>query len=143
MSAIKKILVAEEGKIFYVRDLSKDYHCQFGFIKKEDLKKKDGSTVTTNTVKKLQILSPSFIDKYSRIKRLPQIIPLKDIGSIVATTGVNKNSKVVDAGTGSGALSFFLANIVKEVTSYEIRKDFIKIAEENIEQLQLKNVKNS
>jgi len=140
MNEIKKVIIAADGKTFHVRDLDKDYHCQFGFIKKEDLKKKEG-TVVTNTGKKLQLLPASFIDKYSKLRRLPQIIPLKDIGNIVTTTGVNHSSKVVDAGTGSGALACFLANIVKEVTSYELREDFIAAAEENVKLLQLKNIK--
>jgi len=66
---------------------------------------------------------------------------LKDIGLIVAETGVNPTSKVVDAGSGSGALCCFLANIVKEVTTYEIRKDFIEIVKKNIKFLNLKNIK--
>jgi len=141
MTKIKKILITKEGKTFYIKDTSKDYHCQFGLVKKTDLKKKDGSAIKTNTKKELIIFTPSFIDSYKKIKRAPQIIMRKDIGIIIAETGINKNSKVVDAGTGSGALALFLANICKEVTTYEIRKDFIKIAEKNKEFLNLKNLK--
>jgi tRNA (adenine57-N1/adenine58-N1)-methyltransferase catalytic subunit len=137
---IKKLLLDGEGRIFYVKDDSKDYHCQFGFVKAEDLKKKDGSEVLTSIGKKLVVLSPSFIDKYAKIKRMPQIIPLKDVGAIVALTGIGNKSKVVDAGTGSGATTCFIANIAKHVTSYEIRPDFIKVAEENVINLGLKNV---
>jgi tRNA (adenine57-N1/adenine58-N1)-methyltransferase catalytic subunit len=136
---IKKLLLDGE-KVFYVKDDSKDYHCQFGFVKADDLQKKDGSEVLTSTGKKLVLLSPSFIDKYAKIRRMPQIIPLKDMGSIIALTGIGSKSKVVDAGTGSGAAACFLANIVKEVTSYEIREDFIKVAEENVAYLGLNNV---
>lgn len=138
---IKKILTTKEGKTFYIKDISKDFHCQFGLIKAKDLKKKDGSIIRTNTGKELIIFTPSFIDNYKKIKRAPQIMTRKDIGLIIAETGINKNSKVVDAGTGSGALACFLANICKEVTTYEIRKDFLKIAEKNKEFLNLKNLK--
>ncbi len=138
---IKKILTTKEGKTFYVKDLNQDFHCQFGLIKSKDLKKKDGSIIRTNTGKELIIFTPSFIDNYKKIKRAPQIITRKDAAMIIAETGINKNSKVVDAGTGSGALALFLANICKEVTTYEIRKDFIKIAEKNKELLNLKNLK--
>jgi tRNA (adenine57-N1/adenine58-N1)-methyltransferase len=141
MNQIKKILIAREGKTFYLRDISKDFHCQFGLIKAKDLKKKDGSIVKTNTKKELIIFTPSFIDSYKRIKRAAQIITRKDIAAIVAETGVNKNSKVVDGGAGSGALACFLANICKYVTTYEIREDFIKIVKKNKEFLNLKNLK--
>ncbi len=138
---IQKILITKEGKEFYIRDTSKDFHCQFGLVKAKDLTKKDGSIIKTNTNKELTIFSPSFIDTYKKIKRAPQIITRKDIGIIIAETGINKNSKVVDAGAGSGALACFLANICKEVTTYEIREDFIKIVEKNKELLGLKNLK--
>src|SRR3989338_5458767 len=137
----RKILISAEGKSFYLKDISKDFHCQFGLISSKDLKKKDGSIIKTNTGKELKIFTATFIDSYKRIKRGAQIITRKDIGLIVAETGINKHSKVVDAGAGSGALSCFLANLCKEVTTYEIREDFIKLVEKNKEFLNLKNLK--
>ena len=53
----------------------------------------------------------------------------------------SKEAAIVDAGSGSGALACFLANFVKEVITYEIRGDFIKIVKDNINFLNLKNVK--
>lgn len=141
MQKIKKVLITKQGNKFYARDLSSDLHTQYGFIKKSDLKKKDGSSLKTNTKKELTIFSPSFIDLYRKIKRGAQIIPLKDIGLIIAETGINKDSKIIDAGSGSGALACFLAHLCKEVVTYDIRKDFIKIVEKNIEFLDLKNIK--
>lgn len=139
---IKKILIAEKGKKFYLRELDQDFHTQFGFVKKEDIKKsKDGEILTTNMKKELSIFSPSFIDGYEKIKRLAQIVPLKDIGAIIAYTGVNKKSKIADAGSGSGALACFLANLVKEVTTYDIREDHLAVVKKNIEFLGLKNIK--
>jgi len=140
MQPIKKIAISKDGKKYYIRDISKDYHTNEGFIKKEFLSK-NNSIVKTNTGIEIYILDPSFIDLYRKIKRLPQIIPLKDIGAIIANTGINKNSLVVDGGTGSGALAIFLSNIVKQVISYEIRDDFIKVADENIKLLKIKNLK--
>lgn len=134
-----KVLISKNDK-FLVKDTSKDYHTKHGFFKKEDLKK-IGKAIKTNTGKEFSIFNPYSIDLYKKIKRDAQIIPLKDIGLIVAETGINNKSKVVDAGAGSGALCCFLANIAKEVTTYEIREDFIEIVKKNIEFLKLKNVK--
>ncbi len=128
-------------KTYYVNDISKDYHCSDGVIKKSDLKRKDGSRILSNIKKEFILISPSFVDDYMRIKRGAQIVSLKDIGIIIAFTGVNKNSKVVDAGAGSGALACFLANICKEVVTYEIRDDFYKLVKDNIRFLGLKNIK--
>ncbi len=68
---------------------------------------------------------------YRRLKRGPQVILPKDIGIIMAYTGVGKRSVCVDAGTGSGWLAVSLARACKHVTSYDIRDDFLKIAEKN------------
>ncbi len=141
MEPIKKILIDDEGKRFYVRSVSEDFHTQFGFIGKGALAKSAaGDALKTNTGKVLFVFEPSFIDSYNRIKRAPQIIPRKDVAAIVAETGIGKASLVVDAGTGSGALALFLANIAKKVFTYEIREDFAKVAAENVKFLQMKNV---
>ncbi len=68
---------------------------------------------------------------YRNLKRGPQIILPKDIGIIISHSNINKDSVCVDAGTGSGWLAVSLARICKEVYSYEIRQDFIRIAERN------------
>lgn len=141
MEPVKKILIADDGRKFYVRNVNGDFHTQFGFVAKAALAKAAaGDAVRTNTGKVLFVFEPSFIDSYGKIKRAPQIIPRKDVAAIIAEAGIGKGSVVVDAGTGSGALALFLANIAKKVVTYEIREDFAKIAEENIQLLQLKNV---
>ena len=142
MNAIKKVLITKQGRKFYAKNLDEDLHTQYGFIKKDDLKKaKDGDLLKSNINREFLVFNPAFIDLYKKIKRDAQIIPLKDIGLIIAETGVNKESRVVDAGSGSGALACFLAGIAKEVTTYEIREDFIEIVKSNIKFLGLKNIK--
>lgn len=86
-------------------------------------------------------MDADFIDEYKTIRRTSQIMTLKDIGYIISSTGINKNSIVVDAGTGCGANAIFLAHICKEVISYEIDNENIKAAKENIKKLNLKNIK--
>lgn len=134
-----RILIDKTSKKFFVPDITKDYHCQFGYFKKADLKKKSG-TIKSNTGKEMLIFEPSFADLYRRIKRSAQIVPLKDIGAIVAETGIGKDSVVVDSGSGSGAMACFLAHLVKRVHTFDIREDFMEIAKMNIEKLGLKNV---
>jgi tRNA (adenine57-N1/adenine58-N1)-methyltransferase len=136
----KEVTVAKP-RYYYVEDPSKDYHTAEGVIAKKDLKKKDGSVVKTNMNKEFVVFSSGFSDDYRKIKRLPQIIPIKDVGIIVAETGIDKQSRAVDAGTGSGALACFLAHIAKEVISYELKKEHVQIAKENVKRLGLKNIK--
>ena len=76
-----------------------------------------------------------------KLKRGPAIIPPKDAGLIIAYTGIGKNSRVAEIGTGSGFLTIQLAKIVKKVITYEKREEFLKIAENNFKLLKLKNIK--
>ncbi len=145
METIKKVLITKEGKKFYLKDTNSDLHTQYGVIKKEDIKKAEGvnesNLLSSNTNKEFFIFTPSFIDLYRKIKRDAQIIPLKDIGIIIAETGINKDSRVLDAGSGSGAFACFMGKIAKEVITYEIRDDFIEIVQSNIAFLGLDNIK--
>ena len=139
---IKKILMTKQGRKFYAKNTEEDLHTQYGFIVKDGLKEaKEGDLLKSNTGREFFIFNPQFIDLYRKIKRGAQIIPLKDIGLIIAETGINRESRVLDAGSGSGALACFIASVAKEVVTYEIREDFIEIVKSNVEFLKLKNIK--
>jgi len=75
-----------------------------------------------------------------KIKRGPAIMIAKDIGEILANTDINKDSKVLDAGSGCGVLTANLARFVNKVYSYDIRKDFLEIAKHNVKLFGLENV---
>ena len=107
-----------------------DLHISMGVVKEKEIK---NGIVKTNKGKKLVVFDSSFIDKLERIKRGPAIMIKKDIGQIIAYSGVNEKSKVVDAGSGCGVLASFLGRISKNVVSYERNKDFFNIAKKNIE----------
>lgn len=77
---------------------------------------------------------------YRKLRRGPQVILPKDIGIILSYSGVNKDSVCVDAGTGSGWLAVSLARVAKQVYSYDLRDDFLKIAEHNKISLGLDNL---
>ena len=77
---------------------------------------------------------------YRKLKRGPQVILPKDIGIIIAYAGIDKSSICVDAGTGSGWLAVSLARLCRHVYSYDLRVDFLKIAEYNVNYLGLDNV---
>ena len=78
--------------------------------------------------------------KLKKIKRGPAIMLQKDIGSILGGTCIDKDSVVLDAGSGCGVLTINLARFVKKVYSYDNRKEFLEIAKENVKKFNLKNV---
>ncbi|HLF55170.1 MAG TPA: methyltransferase domain-containing protein [Candidatus Nanoarchaeia archaeon] len=132
--------IVAKAKQYFITDLSKDFSSMYGTIAKEELAKPSGSTVKTSMGKEFILIDATYIDIYKRLRKLPQTIPLKDVGLIIVETGISKESITVDAGLGSGALASALAHIAKQVISYEIREDCIKTAEENIQKLNLKNI---
>ncbi|NQU98039.1 methyltransferase domain-containing protein [Candidatus Woesearchaeota archaeon] len=130
----RKVLVSKFEK--HLVDNDKDFSSQFGLIRKTDFKK-DSIKVGKE---EFFILEPSFIDYYKRLKRLAQIITLKDIGAIITSTGITKDSVVMDAGTGSAGLACFLAKVAKKVISYDINAEHQKTAKKNISELGIKNI---
>jgi tRNA (adenine57-N1/adenine58-N1)-methyltransferase len=125
-------------KHLYVTDLNRDFSTSYGIIKKSDLKKK--GTVKSSMDKEFNIFDASFIDDYKRLRRLPQIIPLKDIGFIIAKTGIGKDSTIIEGGSGSGALAIMLARHCKKVYSYEVEPKHLEVAKENAKDLGIKNI---
>jgi tRNA (adenine57-N1/adenine58-N1)-methyltransferase len=82
-----------------------------------------------------------FVDKFRFIKRGPQTSHIKDLGLLFAKIMPQRDWTVLEAGSGSGQVSCFFANYVKEIYSFEKRKEFFEIAKKNIEELNLNNVK--
>src|SRR3989338_11042927 len=122
-NSAKKILIeTNSGKKYLIKDLDEDYHTSYGIISSKDLKGKK-TDIKSSTGKAFLLLDASFPDLWEQFQRGPQIILQKDIGLIIAKTGINKNSEVVDAGGGSGSLCLSLANICRKITVYEIHPE--------------------
>jgi len=71
------------------------------------------------------IYAPSYKEFILLMKRGPQIIYPKDTGSIVVSANINSHSKVLEIGTGSGALTLYIASILgpsSEFYSLDINK---------------------
>jgi len=101
----------------------------------EILKKKFGGKIKTHLKKEFTIARPNICDILEKkIKRLPQIIMPKDVGLILAYTGISQGNYVIDIGTGSGFLAILLANYVMpgKVVTYEKDNKIVKVSKENI-----------
>lgn len=122
------LLKAEEGKI---------HHTHKGAVNFNDIIGKPyGTTVMSSTNHKFYVVKPTPMDLILKMQRATQIIYPKDIGLILLNTGIVPGSRVVEAGTGSGALTIILANYVRpggKVYSYENREEFQNIARKNLE----------
>lgn len=135
-----KVLISKKTNRRYYYNEDSDYHCKEGVILEKDLKS-DIKTVFSNLNREFNVFQANNFDLIQKMKRGPQIITNKDLGYIIARTRVNKNSKIVEAGSGSGGATTFFASIVKEVSSYDIVNDHLKITKKNVDNLKLDNVK--
>lgn len=132
---MKKVLYTKKGEKFFWE--KGDLHTSHGTIKESEIKR---GKIKTNIGTNMKVLDAEFLDKLEKVKRGPAFMVPKDIGLIIVNTNINKNSVVLDAGTGSGILSAYLARVVKRVYSYERNPEFFKLAKENFQKLGLRNI---
>ena len=95
-----------------------------------------GSAVRTTEGKLVFLIEPTIHDFIMKSERRTQIVYPKDLGFIAARTGLRNGSKVLEVGTGSGALATFMASIVKpdgHIYSFDINPEFMDIARRNLE----------
>ena len=95
-----------------------------------------GSHIYTNKDKRIFLLPPNIYDYVMKSQRTTQIVYPKDYGYIAARTGLKNGSLVLEIGTGSAALSTFLASIVMpsgHVHTFDVNEDFMSIARKNLE----------
>ena len=85
--------------------------------------------------KEVKILKPSLSTMIEGIERRAQIITPKDACHIIFYCSIGGESTVIEAGSGSGALTIALAHSVSpngRVISYDVRRDFLEVAKNNI-----------
>lgn len=137
-----RILIDEKGKKY--RADPEDLHTNWGYIKKEDIQtSQEGQTLKTHLGREFKVIKPNINDYIDLMNRRCSIILPKDLGIITAYAGLGSGQSVVEAGSGSGATALYFGNVVGstgQVTSYEIRKDFASIAQENIRGFGIENV---
>jgi tRNA (adenine57-N1/adenine58-N1)-methyltransferase len=131
------LLYLTQRKTYLIKvEAGKSFHTHKGFIKFDELIRKDyGSSIQSSLGVKFVVLKPLLRDYVMKSVRKTQITYPKDIALIVMFSGIGPGSHVVEAGTGTGALTTALAHCVKpdgRVYSYEIREEFIKAAEKNL-----------
>ena len=96
----------------------------------------EGSMIRSSLGEKLLVVRPTLAEFISKMRKGSQIIYPKDIAAILMLADIFPGAKVLEAGTGSGALTMGLLRAVGmagEVVSYERREEFLEIARKNIE----------
>lgn len=138
------MLVGRDHRHFIVR-LSPEAELQThrGVLRHADLIGQPwGARVESHLGARFHLLEPSLHDLLLGIRRNSQIIFPKDIGYILLNLSVGPGKTVLEAGTGSGALTTALAWAVGpggRVISYDRREDMQALARRNLERVGLQD----
>ena len=137
-------IVSPTNKIFLVRlQPGKELHTHRGIIKIDELIDIPwGSTIKSHIGSIFFLLEPSLNDIIKETRRNTQIMYPKDIGYILLKMNIHNGSQVIEAGTGSGALTTALAWAVGDeghVFSYEIKPQIQNLARKNLKRLGLES----
>jgi tRNA (adenine57-N1/adenine58-N1)-methyltransferase len=131
------LLLGKDGKRFIVRlTPGESLHTHRGFIKHDDmLGQPFGAQLTSHLGYPFYLLRPSIHDLIMNVKRESQIIYPKESGYVLLKMNILPGSRVIEAGTGSGAMTIALARGVMpsgRVYSYDRRQDMIDLATRNL-----------
>jgi tRNA (adenine57-N1/adenine58-N1)-methyltransferase len=112
------------------------FHSHRGIVDHDDLiGAPEGSECRTSGGARLLALRPALADFILKMRRGAQVVYPKDIGLILVYADIFPGATVIEAGTGSGALTLAVARAVGEqgrVISYELRGDHLDRAAANI-----------
>ena len=95
----------------------------------------EGVRIWTSKGHALIVVKPGMADYIRIMPRVATVVYPKDIGAIITYGDIFPGSRVLEAGTGSGALTIALARAVGErgkVFTYDIREDMTARARQNL-----------
>jgi tRNA (adenine57-N1/adenine58-N1)-methyltransferase len=117
-------------------ETDKQFHTHKGYLALSNLVGRQfGSPIKSSLGYTFYALKPTTYDLIMHSVRRTQIMYPKDIGLVVLKLSLSSGSKVLEVGTGSGAMTVAAAMAVKpegHVHTYEARPEFAEMAERNL-----------
>jgi tRNA (adenine57-N1/adenine58-N1)-methyltransferase catalytic subunit len=131
------LLVDKVGRRHRVRLRTGDRHSiHSGLIQHDDLiGRPEGVVVTTQMGARLLAVRPTFAEQVTGRRRQTQPIYPKDLGAILVGADLHPGARVLEAGTGTGALTLAALRAVGAaglVVTYEVREEFLEAAKRGI-----------
>lgn len=136
-----RVLLVGAGREFYIKAGPGNLGTDKGQIDLATIVgKNSGETILTHSGAEFTIRIPRPTDFFAHGKRSGAPMLPKDIGLVIAYTGMNHNDDVLDAGTGSGIAAIYFAGVAKSVKTYEVRPEFSALAQKNFADAKLTNI---
>ncbi len=111
-------------------------HTHHGIVVHDDIIDRPlGRTLSSHLGKRFVVLRPSMEELLVSLRRATQIIFPKDIGYILLKLSVFPGQRVIEAGTGSGAMAIAFARYSSPggmLYTYEQREQFYELAGQNL-----------
>ena len=131
------LLVSPDDKSFMVVvEEGRSFSSHMGILDLSSaLGKKWGETIVSSLGNGFVLLNPTVEQRIMKVRRATQIVYPKDAALILFKTDVRAGTRVVEAATGSGALTIALAGSVApsgKVYTYEKREQFMNNARDNV-----------
>lgn len=137
------MILDERGKKYLLKE-DCEFQSDLGIVTKEQISNCEiGDELKSHLDHTFKIVKPTVNDFIDLMDRRCSILVKKDIGTVLAYTGLGSGDRVVDSGTGAGAIALNFGNVVGgtgKVYTYEIREDFAKVAQKNIETFGINNI---
>jgi tRNA (adenine57-N1/adenine58-N1)-methyltransferase len=133
----RALLIDGRGRRYLIRlTAGAQWHSHMGTIEHDTLiGAPEGTWATASGGARLLAFRPTLADYILKMQRGAQVVYPKDIALIVTYGDIFPGARVLEAGTGSGALTMGLARAAGEsgrVVSYEIRPDHLERARDNL-----------
>lgn len=127
------LLIDDKGRHFLVKlDATRSFQYHLGKLEhREIIGRSEGESLASSAGGRLVLLRPRLADYILKMPRAAQVIYPKDLGPILMWADIGAGMTVLEAGTGSGALTMALLRTVGpagRVISVERRSDHTETA---------------
>lgn len=139
LRAGERVLLIDHRDRRYMVTLAtgKQFHSHMGTLDHDDLiGSPEGTRARTSSGTTVLAVRPTLADFTLKMQRGAQVIYPKDVALILVYADIFPGARVLEAGTGSAALTLALARAVGEqglIVTYELREDHAENAVKNLE----------
>ena len=133
-----QVLLYQDARRQWVAKVEpRKFHTHRGYLELADLVGKEyGGSIRTSLGQNLALFKPRAMDIVESFDRPTQILYPKDIGYALFQLGIGSGDRVLEVGTGSGALTSAIARSIApdgQIFTYEMRPEFLRAARANVE----------